>query len=209
MARQDFPSAEIKASPPLKTATIRPNAYSLIARPCCQEFSGDPDHHDKPSSRAARHDRSYGDAFRSLLITRANRAAGCGADSHRCRPRRQAQGAAEGSAREADAADGCPPGEARAASAATTAAACGTTTAAATACAAAAACPAAATATAAARPGACGTESGSHRFAEPNGDAPASAEARAEASEERADPATVTDRDKTPAATIGAPHFPD
>src|ERR1019366_2637028 len=172
MARQDFPSAEIKASPPLKTATIRPNAYSLIARPCCQEFSGDPDHHDKPSSRAARHDRSYGDAFRSLLITRANRAAGCGADSHRCRPRRQAQGAAEGSAREADAAYGCPPGEARAASATTAAEACGTTTAAATACAATAAattpayaaaaaataCPAAATA--AARPGAWGTESG-------------------------------------------------
>src|ERR1019366_3403629 len=137
MARQDFPSAEIKTSPPLKTATIRPNAYSLIARPCCQEFSGDPDHHDKPSSRAARHDRSYGDAFRSLLITRANRAAGCGAGSHRCRPRRQAQGAAEGSAREADAAYGCPPGEARATPAAAEAACA--TTAAATACAATAA----------------------------------------------------------------------
>jgi hypothetical protein len=82
----------------LRAATIRPNAYSLIARPCCQEFSGDPDHHDKTSSRAACHDCAYGVAIRARSIARASCAAGGGAGQGGGWPRRKTQGTAEGSA---------------------------------------------------------------------------------------------------------------
>ena len=54
----------------MQAATIRPNAYSLIAN--CS-IPGVPDHHDKPSPRAARHDSAYGNAIRCTFIARANR----------------------------------------------------------------------------------------------------------------------------------------
>jgi hypothetical protein len=54
---------------------MRPNAYLLIARRR-QTFPGDPDHHDKTSSRAACHDDPYGDAIRIRPVARANRTAG-------------------------------------------------------------------------------------------------------------------------------------
>src|SRR6202035_2509998 len=113
-----FTPSEINTSPPLRAATIRPNAYSLIARPCCQTFlpnlaakasfreiSGDTDHHDKPSSRAACHDCPDRDAIDRLAIACAERAAG-----HRpCQGGRRKAEAAGGGERRAGRARRLPP----------------------------------------------------------------------------------------------------
>ena len=40
LSPSDVACSEIKAVSPLQAATIRPHAYSLIARPCCQSFPG-------------------------------------------------------------------------------------------------------------------------------------------------------------------------
>ena len=59
-------------------------------------FSGDRDHHDKPSSRAACHDRPHGDAIRKRAFTGTDRADGACAGASRARGQGQ-EGAAEGS----------------------------------------------------------------------------------------------------------------
>jgi hypothetical protein len=187
----------------LKAATIRPNAYSLIVEAtrlsskdcvCCQNFSGDPDHHDQTSPSTACHDSPYGHALRNPSIARANRADGGGAGQGRAwsRWKTKAEGSTS-SAGQASAARCGTPAEARSAPASAAAEAC---------CAAAAAttpaCPAATSAAASACPAAgarraaCDTSTSgaedhadsatvrfaeAHRFAEPNGDAAASAEA--------------------------------
>ena len=64
---------------------------------CCQAYSGDQGHHDKPSHPAARHDCLDGDAARDLRIPCADRACCHGASQGRgCCPSRRQEGGAEG-----------------------------------------------------------------------------------------------------------------
>ena len=65
---------------------------------CCQAYSGNQGHHDKPSHPAARHDCLDGDATRDLRIACADRTARRGASQGRRTPGRQEGGAAEGCA---------------------------------------------------------------------------------------------------------------
>jgi hypothetical protein len=65
---------------------------------CCQAYSGDQGHHDKPSHPAARHDCLDGDAARDLRIPCADRAA----------RRRASQGRRPPGGQEGRAAEGCP-----------------------------------------------------------------------------------------------------
>ena len=62
---------------------------------CCQAYSGDPEHHDKPSHPAARHDRLDGDAARDFRIACADRAARRGASQGR-NPSGSPEGRAKG-----------------------------------------------------------------------------------------------------------------
>src|ERR1700742_3454724 len=98
---------EIKSIFVLAPATIRPNDWLLIVAPTsaaevsftAQNVSGDSHHHDKTSSRAARHYGVDGDALHGRAIARANRADHRGTGAvWRSRPRRKAQTAAEGRA---------------------------------------------------------------------------------------------------------------
>ena len=71
---------------------------SIATKNLRKNLPGTKDHHDKPSYRAACHDRSDGDAVRDLRIACANRSARRGAGQRRNRPGRKTQGAAEGRA---------------------------------------------------------------------------------------------------------------
>jgi hypothetical protein len=88
VTHQDFVPFEIKTSLPLKVATIRPNAYSLIARSTAKNFSGDPDHHETPSSRAARNDSPDHHATRKHTLAWTERTAGGGASRAKGRRRK-------------------------------------------------------------------------------------------------------------------------
>ena len=63
---------------------------------CCQAYSGDPEHHDKSSHPAARHDRLDGDAARDLRIACADRSARRGASPGRGWSSGRQEGGAEG-----------------------------------------------------------------------------------------------------------------
>lgn len=73
---------EIKSASPWQAATIRPNAYSLIA--ILFPFPRGPIHHDTPSPRAARHDSAHGHAIRSTFVAGANRPDGRRTGGKRC-----------------------------------------------------------------------------------------------------------------------------
>ena len=89
---------------------------------CCQAYSGDPEHHDKASHPAARHDCLDGDAARDLRIACADRAA----------RRRASQGRRPSGRQEGRATEGCPAAGCRTSASggpsATTPGSCATTT---------------------------------------------------------------------------------
>ena len=85
---------------------------------CCQAYSGDPEHHDKPSHPSARHDCLDGDAVRDLRVACADRAARRSASQGR-NPSGRAEGRAKGRSA------GCRAKSARAGRSTTTTSGCG------------------------------------------------------------------------------------
>jgi len=135
--------AEINRASALRAATLRPNAYSLIARLNRQEPLGDRNHHEPPTFRAACDHRSFRDCLHKRRIPRtiSTDCGGAGAARKgRNRPRRQAETAEGTTARTTFRSSGAARGDpacgsdtsdraaARGSTAATRATACGSDT---------------------------------------------------------------------------------